>query len=41
LVGEGGADVNAANKDGNTAVILASQGGHLHLPHTPVFVTDQ
>ena len=29
LVDEGGADVNAANKDGLTAVILASHGGHL------------
>ena len=28
-VGEGGADVNTANKDGSTAVMRASQGGHL------------
>ena len=29
LVGEGGADVNAADEDGKTAVMMASEGGHL------------
>ena len=29
LVGEGDADVNAADKDGYTAVMFASAGGHL------------
>ena len=30
-MGEVGADVNAANKDGTTAVMLASAGGHLEV----------
>ena len=31
LVGEGGAYVNAADKNGLTAAMLASRGGHLEV----------